>query len=195
MAKTRKIKFRRRRTGHTNYRKRLALLKSNKPRLVFRKSNRHCIVQIIRYKPEGDETLVHVTTKHLKRYGWLGKSNLPSAYLCGYLAGKMALKKGISEAILDIGLISPVHKSMPFAALKGALDAGLKIPHGEEALPADDRASGKHIEEYAKMLSEDELNKRFSEYLKENIDPRKITEIFAKAKEAIDKEFEGETNE
>ncbi len=184
----RTLKFRRRRTGHTNYKKRLALLKSGKPRLVVRRSNRHCIVQVVNYKPEGDETAVHITTKHLKRYGWLGKSNIPSAYLCGYLAGKLATKKGISEAVLDIGLSTPMHKGVVFAALKGALDAGLKISHSGEALPSEDKVSGKHIENYAKTLSDDELNKRFSEYLKENMEPRKLTELFAKAKEAIEKE-------
>jgi large subunit ribosomal protein L18 len=191
MAKTVSIPFRRRREGKTNYKKRLAMLKSGKLRLVFRKSNRHCIVQIVNYKMPCDETPVHVTTKHLKRYGWLGKSNIPSAYLCGYLAAKKALKKGIKEAILDIGLLSPIKKSSAFAALKGALDAGLNIPHSKEALPDEDRILGKHIEEYAKSLSEDELNKRFCEYLKENIDPRKLSEYFSKAKEKIDQEYAG----
>lgn len=185
---TRTLKFRRRRTGHTNYRKRLLLLKSGKPRLVVRKSNRHCTVQVVTYKPEGDRTEVHITTKHLKRYGWLGKRNIPSAYLCGYLAGKLAIKKGISEAVLDIGLLTPIHKGVVFAALKGALDAGLKIPHSKEALPDEDKISGKHIEDYAKTLSDEELNKRFSEYLKEKIDVRKLTEVFTKAKDAIEKE-------
>ncbi|MCD6478407.1 MAG: 50S ribosomal protein L18, partial [Candidatus Diapherotrites archaeon] len=149
-------------------------------------------VQIVSYKMPCDETIVHVTTKHLKRYGWLGKSNIPSAYLCGYLAAKKALKKGVEEAILDMGLLTPIKKSSAFAALKGVLDAGLNIPHGKEALPDENRISGRHIEEYAKSLSEDELNKRFCEYLKENIDPRKLSEYFFKTKERIDQEFAGD---
>lgn len=191
MAKKFRIPFRRRREGKTNYAKRLALLKSGKHRLVFRKSNRHYVVQIIKYNPKGDETIVHVTTKHLKKYGWLGKSNVPSAYLCGYLAGKMALKLGIKDAVLDIGLLRAVKKSAGFAALKGALDAGLFVPHSNDALPDDARVSGKHIEEYAKKLSDAELRKRFSEYFSENKDPRNISEYFAKTKENINKEFSG----
>jgi len=150
MAKVVRVPFRRRREGKTNYKKRLAMLKSGKPRLVFRKSNRHCIVQIVSYKMPCDETIVHVTTKHLKRYGWLGKSNIPSAYLCGYLAAKKALKKGVEEAILDMGLLTPIKKSSAFAALKGVLDAGLNIPHGKEALPDENRISGRHIEEHSR---------------------------------------------
>ncbi len=32
-----------------------------------------------------------------------------------------------------------------FAALKGILDAGVAIPHGEGVLPADERVRGEHI--------------------------------------------------
>ena len=37
-----------------------------------------------------------------------------------------------------------------FAALKGAVEAGLEIPHGEEILPSDERAKGAHIAAYNK---------------------------------------------
>ncbi len=186
MGKIRKVPFRRRREGKTNYRKRLALLKSGKPRLVFRKSNRHCIVQVVKYACKGDVSVVYITTKKLTEYGWLGKANIPSAYLCGYLAGKLALKKGIKEAVLDIGLIAPIKGSLPFAALKGALDAGMQIPHSPEILPSEERIKGMHIEKYASSLSEEECKKRFSEYFKNKIDPRKLSEHFEKVKKAID---------
>jgi len=32
-----------------------------------------------------------------------------------------------------------------FSALKGMVDAGLEIPHGENVLPDEDRISGAHI--------------------------------------------------
>ena len=38
---------RRRREGKTDYKARLAMLKSEKPRLVIRKSNRYLVVQIV----------------------------------------------------------------------------------------------------------------------------------------------------
>ena len=33
-----------------------------------------------------------------------------------------------------------------FAALKGMVDAGMEIPHGEDVLPDDDRINGSHID-------------------------------------------------
>jgi len=190
--KTGTIPFKRRLKGKTNYKKRLAMLKSGKARLVVRKSGKHFTVQIVKYKNSGDETLTHISTKHLKKYGWIGKSNIPSAYLCGYLAAKKALKAGIKEAILDIGMLTPMKKGTTFAVLKGALDAGLSVPHSEDALPEEERVKGKHIEAYANTLDEKELNIRFGKYLKEGVDPKKLSEYFLKAKEKIDQEYAGE---
>ncbi len=151
-----RVKMRRRREGKTNYRKRLAYLKSGKPRAVVRKTLRYVIVQIVEYHDDGDRILVGVNSSHLKKYGWKGSfKNTPAAYLTGYLAGKLALKKGIEEAVLDIGLQSPVKGSRVFAALKGMVDAGLYVPHSEEVYPSEDRIKGEHIsEEIAKMFEE-----------------------------------------
>jgi len=89
-------------------------------------------------------------TNYRKRF-----KNTSAAYLTGYLAGKLALQKGIKEAILDIGLQRPVKGSRVFAALKGLLDAGLEIPHGEDIFPSEERIKGLHIsEEVGKMFEE-----------------------------------------
>jgi len=151
-----RVKMRRRREGKTNYRKRLAYLKSGKPRAVVRKTLKYIIVQIVEYHEDGDRILVGLTSKKLKDYGWSGSfKNTSAAYLTGYLAGKLALQKGIKEAILDIGLQRPVKGSRVFAALKGLLDAGLEIPHGEDIFPSEERIKGLHIsEEVGKMFEE-----------------------------------------
>jgi len=40
-----------------------------------------------------------------------------------------------------------------FAALKGMVDAGLEIPHGDSVLPVEDRLNGAHIDEsYASVV-------------------------------------------
>ena len=49
--------FSRRRKGITNYRKRLALLKSGVPRAVVRFSNAKVSIQIIEFANEGDKVL------------------------------------------------------------------------------------------------------------------------------------------
>ncbi len=143
------VPHRRRREGKTNYRKRLKLLLSGKPRLVVRKSLRHMRAQIIEYDPKGDRTIVSATTEELKKFGWnLPTGNTPAAYLVGLLIGKRALEKGIKEAVLDIGLHSSVKGSRLYAVLKGALDAGLQVPHSEEILPSEERIRGEHIASY-----------------------------------------------
>lgn len=137
----------RRRLQKTDYKKRLALLKSGKPMLVVRKSLENMRVQIVEFNPKGDETLASAFSVELGGLGWKGgKGNLPAAYLTGLLAGMRAKKAGISEAILDLGLQTNTKGSRIYAALKGAVDAGLSVPHSEEILPSEERISGKHIQ-------------------------------------------------
>jgi large subunit ribosomal protein L18 len=52
--------------------------------------------------------------------------------------------------VLDIGLARATPGARVFAALKGAVEAGLEIPHGEEILPDDARTRGAHIAAYNK---------------------------------------------
>ena len=87
------VHFRRRRIGVTDYAKRLALLKSNKHRLVARKSNKMVYVQVIEYSADGDNTIASATSADLKEYGFSGKCNTPSGFLTGLLAGKKAVLK------------------------------------------------------------------------------------------------------
>ena len=68
--KTRKIKYRRKLQGKTNYKKRLRLLLSKKPRLVVRKSLKNIIAQIIEYHPSGDKLLFSASSKELEKMGW-----------------------------------------------------------------------------------------------------------------------------
>jgi len=184
------VPFRRRREGKTDYRARRALILSKVPRIVARGSLKHMTVQVVNAKVEGDEVLASAHSKELVRdYGWKGAcGNVPAAYLTGLLCGLKALQKGIKKAILDIGLRTPVKGSRVFAVLKGALDAGLEVPHSEEILPDDSRIRGEHIANYAKMLASEnpeEYNRRFSEYLAKKLKPEKLPEHFAKVKEKI----------
>lgn len=147
----------RRRLGLTDYRKRLKLVKSGLPRLVVRKTNSQIIVQVIMPRLGGDETLITVTSKKLRDYGWRASlKNTPAAYLTGLLAGLLARGK-IEKAVLDIGLQTPSRGSKVFAAALGFRDAGIEIPLGGEILPDEDRISGKHISEYYRMIRESSL--------------------------------------
>jgi len=131
-----RVAFRRRREGKTNFAKRLALVKSGKPRMVVRRSNAGIMVQFIEFDSKGDRTLLTVNGKHLaKACQWPSKRNVWTAYLAGLMAGKMAQKKGVSDFVLDIGMYTPSKGSILFAALKGAADSGLKTPFDKDKVP------------------------------------------------------------
>ncbi|EHQ36788.1 50S ribosomal protein L18 [Methanoplanus limicola] len=143
------VAFRRRREGKTDYYKRSKLVVSGKPRMVVRITNRQVICQLVEAGLEGDRTLVAAYSGELEKFGYKGYSgNTPAAYLTGMLFAVKAFNAGYEEAILDIGLHRATYGAKVFAALKGAVAAGLNIPHGEEILPDDDRVKGAHIVAY-----------------------------------------------
>lgn len=149
------VKYRRKRESKTNYRTRLRLLLSDKVRLVVRMSLNHITAQIIQFETKGDRVLVAAHSSELKKMGWnYYTSNTPAAYLVGYLLGKKALKKGVKDAIFDIGMRQAGKGSRIYSVLQGALDAGLAVPHSEEVLPLKTRVRGEHIAAFAKLAKE-----------------------------------------
>ena len=134
-----KVPFRRRREGVTDYSHRLKLVKSGKARAVVRKTNRYFTVQFIEFENTGDSVVASASSIELAKYGWKGAaSNSAAAYLTGLLAARRAVKKGVSVAVLDAGLVSPARNSGIYAALNGMVEAGLEVPHGEGILvPAE----------------------------------------------------------
>ncbi|MEM1873352.1 MAG: 50S ribosomal protein L18 [Acidilobaceae archaeon] len=180
---TYRVPLRRRREGKTNYYKRVKLIASRKPRLVVRKTNKYIIVQVVEATIPGDRTIAAAHSRELvKLYGWLGDTNNTcAAYLTGLLAGYRALSKGVREAVLDIGLHRPSPGSRVFAALKGALDAGLMVPHSPEILPPGERIECRHIAMWASELasSSPEVYKRqFSKYLERGLKPEDLPRHF-----------------
>ena len=182
------VPFKRKREGRTYYKKRLRILLSNKFRFVVRKSLNNLKVSIIQYNPEGDKVIFTLDSKALSKLGWKGDyGNLPSAYLTGLLAGKKAIEKGINEAILDLGFSNSTKGSRLYAALAGAVDAGLIIPLNHEVLPSKDRIAGQHIAKYAQALKNDKskYEKQFYNYIKRGINPEDILKHFNEIKGKI----------
>ena len=183
-----RVKLRRRREGKTDYQARKAMVISSRPRLVTRPSIRNVNAQIIVAKQKGDLTLVAANSHELvKKYGWKAPTgNIPAAYLTGMLVGLKAKAKGINEAILDLGLISPTKGSRVFAVLHGVIDAGVEIPHGEEKI-VEERAKGDHIAFYAKSLSgeQEEYAAKFSQYTAKGLAPEKVAQHFSEVRAAI----------
>lgn len=142
----RTVPYRRKREGKTNYKKRLEYLKSKRVRLVIRRTNKHVVMQLVSYDPDGDHVLVGVTSRQLEKHGWKhsGK-NISACYLTGLLLAQKAKEKKVTEAIVDLGLQTPIKGSRLYAALKGSIDGGLDIPAKEDVFPSEERINGAHL--------------------------------------------------
>ncbi len=104
---------------------------------------------------------------------------------------------------LDVGLARTSTGAKVFAALKGALDGGLDIPHNTKRFAGYDKDDKKFdaelhsqyilggiIGEYAAELQEEEPEKyarQFKSYIDEEIDPEELEELYKGVHEAIRK--------
>jgi len=157
------IQKRRRRENKTDYLNRLKILKSGKPRVVFRKTNKYVLGQYVFSENAQDKILFGITSKILIKYGWPEKfygslKSLPASYLTGYVLAKNILSKGLETPIMDFGMLRTLHKSKIFAFLKGLIDAGIKISCPEEAFPEEERIQGRNLkEDFTKIFNEIKL--------------------------------------
>ena len=159
-----KVLKRRRRENKTDYMKRLRFLKSEKPRIVFRKTNRYVIAQYITNNETQDEIEIGVNSKSLLKHGWSEEfkgslKSIPASYLTGLLIGKMIIKNKKQAPIVDFGMARGIHGSKIFALLKGLVDAGVKIKHEEKIFPSEDRIRGKSLKkDFSKIFDEIKSN-------------------------------------
>ena len=141
---------RRRKEAKTDYKLRFNLLKSEKPRLVIRKTNKYTLAQIVTSDIAQDKVLLTISSKELLSKGWPedkkgSLKNLAACYLTGILVGKKS-KNLIKEAISDIGMHRNIRGSRIYSLVKGAKEAGLNIEVDEKVLPKDERIfSNKNI--------------------------------------------------
>lgn len=202
---------------------------SPKYRLVVRILNKETIVQVAYSKIEGDFIFAAAYSHELKRYGMpVGLNNYAAAYATGLLLARRLLSKiGLADkyvgqtnvdgndfnveelddgphpfrAYLDVGLHRTTTGSKVFAALKGATDGGLEVPHSvtrfvgyvkeEKALKADilrKHIFGGHVADYMKSLREDnapKYQKQFSDYINAGIKPEELEAKWAAVHKAI----------
>ena len=133
---------RRRLEARTDYKSRLELLKSGKPRIVIRKTNKYMIVQIVTSNLAQDQIIFGTSSKVLLTKGWPeaqagSLKSLSAAYLTGLFVGKQAKDK-VKEEIVDLGMHRNIQKSRIYAVVKGLIDSGLPVICGEEALPVEE---------------------------------------------------------
>lgn len=200
-----------------------------KYRLIVRILNKQVICQIAYAKIQGDVILSAAYSTELKRYGMpVGGTNYASAYATGFLLARRVLTKlnladkyigntkvdgndfNVEElqdgpapfrCYLDVGLHKTSTGSRIFAALKGATDGGLEVPHSvsrfvgytkdDKTLHADvlrQHIFGVHVAEYMKKLREEDpekYKKQFSDYIKNNIKPEELEAKWTAVHKAI----------
>ncbi len=136
--------LRRLREEKTNYKKRGIMLMGKRDFITVNITNENTQVQILKPAMTGDKVVASAHSRYLLEKGWKGsRKSISAAYLTGYLAGKKALGKGASDAILYTG--TKRYTQRMAAALKGVIDAGVKVPANEETFPPDDRINGEHL--------------------------------------------------
>ena len=185
------------------------------------------ICQVVAPRITGDEVLCTAYSHELPRYGIkCGLTNFAAAYATGLLLARRLLKQndlaevyvGKEEAdgefyeveeeedrrpfkaILDVGLVRTTTGNKVFAAMKGAVDGGMNVPHNEKRFPAyndDDgfspealkqRILGGHVADYMRSLKEEDeerYNKQFSKFIKEGVEPDGIEEMYKNAHKKI----------
>lgn len=204
---------------------------SPKYRLVVRITNKDVICQIVEARIIGDHVLASAYAHELTGYGMpVGHTNYAAAYATGLLVARRILKKlgldsiyqGQTEvngedynvepvdgekrpffALLDVGLRRTTTGARVFAAMKGATDGGIEIPHSDKRFVGYDSEEKQlvpevlrkhifagHVADYMKLLAESDPDKykaRFSKYIEAKISPDSLESSWAKVHEAIRK--------
>ncbi len=145
-----KILKHRRQKHKTDYGKRLKLLKSGKPRIVFRRTNKYIIAQYVLSEEAKDKIVFGVNSQHLLKYGWPenakgGLKSITASYLTGYLIGRQINNKKLETPIIDFGMLITLHRTKIFAFLNGVIDSGIKINCDKEKFPDGKRIQGEHL--------------------------------------------------
>lgn len=205
--------------------------KYNSPRyrFVVRFTNKDVITQVTYAKINGDYVIAAAYAHELPRYGvTIGLTNYAAAYATGLLLARRLLTKykladkykGNTEingqdynveevadaprpfcALLDVGLRRTTTGCKVFAAMKGATDGGLDIPHSERRFVGYDEEGkklnadilrkyifGGHVGDYMKKVQEEnkeKYDKIFSRYIKAGIKPEGLEALYKKAHAAI----------
>jgi len=86
--KSQRLRFKRRRNGKTDYRRRLRMLRGGIPRAVVRVSNTQVTCQLVEFRMDGDRVLASITGKGIAdKYGWpsdASRKSVPACYVAGY---------------------------------------------------------------------------------------------------------------
>ena len=115
------------------------------------------------------------------------------------------------QAFLDVGLARTTSGSKVFAAMKGAADGGMLVPHSESRFPGYDPEAkkldaevlkkyiyGGHVKEYMEYLEEEDeesYKKQFAKFLEAGVGPDELEDMYKEAHEKIREDPEKEVKE
>jgi large subunit ribosomal protein L5e len=115
------------------------------------------------------------------------------------------------KAFLDVGIKSTTTGAKVFAAMKGACDGGMDIPHNSKRFAGYDSASkeldsetlqryilGGHVSDYMETMRDEEPEKfaeHFSKYIENDVSPEDLEELYPTVHEAIRGDPEHEKKE
>ena len=202
-----------------------------KYRLVVRFSNKDITCQVVYAKIEGDVVLAAAYSHELPQFGvTVGLTNYAAAYCTGLLLARRLLTKldlaelypgqeevtgeeyqvmdsgdrGAFKANLDVGLVRTTTGARVFAAMKGAVDGGINVPHSSSRLVGFDSESkelnadvlrkyifGGHVADYMRVLEEEDEEKyksHFAKYIEKGITADKLEEMYRGAHAKIRKD-------
>jgi len=202
---------------------------AHKYRLVVRITNKDTICQIVYSKIQGDFVLAAAYGHELTSFGLpVGHTNYAASYATGLLVARRVLKKlGLDtkyagnkningedysvtpiegdrrpfKCFLDVGLRRTSTGSKVFAAMKGATDGGLNIPHSVSRFVGYDTEAkklkadvlrkyifGGHVAHHMSELQEEDnesYQALFSRYIKNGITHDKLEATIKKVHDGI----------
>jgi len=204
-------------------------------RFVVRVTNKDVVCQIVSSKLVGDEVMCVAYAHELPRFGLnVGLTNYAACYATGLLLARRLLKKigmedyeGIEEptgdyfveeadyeeedykepftANLDVGLRRTTTGARVYAAMKGATDGGIVIPHRDtgKQFPGWEKVEdqenydaetcrkyimGGHVADYMRKLEEENEEKyksHFSRYISAGVSADDMEDMYTKVHAAI----------
>lgn len=200
-----------------------------KYRFVVRITNRDVIAQLAFATIKGDRIIASAYSHELKNYGIsVGLKNYSAAYAVGLLLARRHLTKlGLNtlwapntdigaefhpgktsveggarrpfKALLDVGLRRTTTGSRIFAAVKGASDGGLNVPHSNKRFVGTAKGKvnpevlrnyivGGHVANWMRILQKRDngtFEKRFSQYIKAGVSADALEKTWLSVHERI----------
>ena len=179
------MKFKRRRLGLTNYKKRLALVKGNMDRVVVRKTNRRIIGQMVSYEEKGDKIIGCADSNELVKALRMAEQDQQAHCVPNWAAPCQEGEGQEARSVLDIGIARPGEELDTFRIREGM---HRRRPEAQGQLEIDMKMlDAAKIAKYAETLKGDKaaFKKQFGGYSEKGVQPETLPKLFNEVKAKI----------